>query len=417
MENGERSPISIFHFPISAHFGARLGLVGGFLLFIAAVPLVQVVSEVRHHRPIQALDVFKQVPTLENLQAYERALERGSVAARAIRPYTQWLWTRFTRRGNEKVVVGLDGWLFYRPSVDHLVGPGFLPSPSEGNPHLPEGDALTAILLFRDSLRAHGVDLLLLPVPGKETLYPEHLSPGYPAAAGPPANPDTARFLAALRRSGVAVFDPTGLLWQAKGQSTEPLYLPLDTHWSPRGLALVARRLADRIRQGGYLNGIRPVRYRVERVAVENRGDLYDMLDLPPRANSFRSTRVVIEQVIRQDSGELCRPDPSSPVLLLGDSFTNVFSDPSLGWGEAAGLAEHLALELGIGLDVIALNDGGVNGSRERLARRPAALVGKRLVLWQFAARDLTAKAGEWKRIPLPPPVAAGRQTPRLSME
>ncbi|NCQ27998.1 MAG: hypothetical protein GW802_11285, partial [Armatimonadetes bacterium] len=53
------------------------------------------------------------------------------------------------------------------------------------------------------------------------------------------------------------------------------------------------------------------------------------------------------------------------------------------------------------GVDVIALNDGGVNGCRQQLARRPAMLAGKRLVIWQFATRDFTLKAGEWKKIPV----------------
>jgi len=85
----------------------------------------------------------------------------------------------------------------------------------------------------------------------------------------------------------------------------------------------------------------------------------------------------------------------------LGDSFTNIYSDPSLKWGESAGLAEHLAYHLQTGVDVIALNDGGVNGCRQQLARRPAMLAGKRLVIWQFATRDFTLKAGEWKKIPV----------------
>jgi len=84
-------------------------------------------------------------------------------------------------------------------------------------------------------------------------------------------------------------------------------------------------------------------------------------------------------------------------VVLLGDSFTNIYSVAGLGWGDHAGLAEQLALRLGRRIDVIALNDGGVNTSRASLCRRPRPLEGKRLVIWQFAARDLVLANGNWK--------------------
>ena len=40
-------------------------------------------------------------------------------------PTQNWL-TRWVGLGNEKVYVGRDGWLFYRPDVDQITGPGFL---------------------------------------------------------------------------------------------------------------------------------------------------------------------------------------------------------------------------------------------------------------------------------------------------
>jgi hypothetical protein len=96
--------------------------------------------------------------------------------------------------------------------------------------------------------------------------------------------------------------------------------------------------------------------------------------------------------------------------LLLGDSFTNVFSLEGMGWGAAAGLAPQLALALARPLDVIAQNDSGAFVTRQALARELAAgndrLAGKRVVIWEFAARELSA--GDWKRIELPEPPAEG---------
>jgi hypothetical protein len=81
-----------------------------------------------------------------------------------------------------------------------------------------------------------------------------------------------------------------------------------------------------------------------------------------------------------------------------------VFSLDAMGWGEAAGLGPHLALALGRDVDVIAQNDSGAFATRQALARELAAgadrLRGKRVVIWEFASRELSV--GDWKTIAWP---------------
>jgi alginate O-acetyltransferase complex protein AlgJ len=85
----------------------------------------------------------------------------------------------------------------------------------------------------------------------------------------------------------------------------------------------------------------------------------------------------------------------------MGDSFTNVFSLDSMGWGTAAGFGPHLALALGRDIDVIAQNDSGAFATRQALAREIAGgedrLAGKKVVVWEFASRELAV--GDWKPI------------------
>jgi alginate O-acetyltransferase complex protein AlgJ len=96
-------------------------------------------------------------------------------------------------------------------------------------------------------------------------------------------------------------------------------------------------------------------------------------------------------------------------VLLLGDSFTNIFSMEGMGWGAAAGLGPQLALALGRPLDVIAQNDSGAFATRQALSRELEAgqdrLAGKRVVIWEFASRELAV--GDWKPISFAKPAAA----------
>jgi alginate O-acetyltransferase complex protein AlgJ len=97
----------------------------------------------------------------------------------------------------------------------------------------------------------------------------------------------------------------------------------------------------------------------------------------------------------------------------LGDSFTNIYSLEAMRWGAGAGLAEQLSLALGRPIDRIAQNDAGAYATRQTLAQELARgsdrLAGKRLVIWEFAARELAG--GDWKLIPMRGP---SRRSPSL---
>jgi len=107
----------------------------------------------------------------------------------------------------------------------------------------------------------------------------------------------------------------------------------------------------------------------------------------------------------RANDGAAWQPSRSADVLVLGDSFCNIYSLASMGWGDAAGLVEHLGRALGRPIDRIVQNDNGAYATRARLRQDIASgsdrLRGKRIVVLQFAARELAA--GDWKLIDLPP--------------
>ncbi|MBR4665140.1 MAG: hypothetical protein IKO93_14840, partial [Lentisphaeria bacterium] len=93
-----------------------------------------------------------------------------------------------------------------------------------------------------------------------------------------------------------------------------------------------------------------------------------------------------------------------SDVLLLGDSFANIYSSASLNWGTNGGLAETLGAMRGAPVDAIVRNDAGAFATRQLLAnelrRGYDRLSGKKVVIWEFAIRELAN--GDWKLIELP---------------
>jgi hypothetical protein len=140
-----------------------------------------------------------------------------------------------------------------------------------------------------------------------------------------------------------------------------------------------------------------------EPAEVSGRGDTALMLGLP-EGSRWNVEETVEVRRIRVADGSPWQPDPSSPVLLMGDSFTNIYSQDELGWGSGAGLAEQLSVRLRRAVDRISRNDSGASATREMLAselmRNPMRLEGKKVVIWQFAMRELVV--GDWKKISLP---------------
>ena len=103
-------------------------------------------------------------------------------------------------------------------------------------------------------------------------------------------------------------------------------------------------------------------------------------------------------QVVQSDTGTPYRDAPEARVLILGDSFLRIYERDEPG---AAGFIAHLARELGQPLTSI-VNDGGASTLvRQELARRPELLANKRLVIWEFAERDIRYGTEGWQILPL----------------
>ena len=65
-----------------------------------------------------------------------------------------------------------------------------------------------------------------------------------------------------------------------------------------------------------------------------------------------------------------------------------------MGWGDSAGFPAQLARFWQRDVDVIARNGSGATATRRELARRPEPLLGKTVVVWEFAARELMRPTG-----------------------
>ena len=379
-----------------------------FVLFIFAVPVSQEVMQRARDDDSVLPELFHHRPTRQSLRQFEDDIEQASYAKDYVQPRVQSWLTAWGRVGNKKAVVGHDGWLYYQPGVASVGGPGFLTADTleararaardAGGPEITP-DPRPAILSFHRALAARGITLVIFPVPDKASLQPTQLDGRpMPAAGGPvPRNVDWGRFLDEMRSAGVAVFDAAPPWLQA---GDRPRFLTQDTHWTPAWMETVAGALASFAARVARLPPTVSPAWRAVAQPVSRVGDIVDMLKLPDGQTVFAPETVTIDAV-ENGSGGSWEPDEKADVLLLGDSFTNVFSLEGMGWGAAAGLAPHLALALGRPVDVIAQNDSGAFATRQALARELGGghdrLAGKRVVIWEFASRELAV--GDWKEI------------------
>lgn len=376
----------------------QICLVASFVLVIFAVPITQAVIELVDGETPQCLDIFGDTPTAENLRAYEGTLESDSWFARTLRPLVRYARFVTLRDAGEKAVGGKDGWWFYRPGVRYLIER----VRDDHKRNTGHDAALAAIVSFRDRLAARGTKLLIVPVPGKASVYPDRLAArvGRGEAA---IHEHTARLVADLRKAGVEVLDAfDALVAERRSESTDrphsPLYLQRDTHWTRRGLECVARVVASRLVKLGWVSR-GTVKYADRTVSVQRQGDVLKMLRTPLIERAFAPQDVSCGQIVRLDTGEAYRDDPNSPVLVLGDSFLRIYERDEPG---SAGFIAHLAKELGRPVASI-INDGGASTLvRQELARKPELLAGKKLVIWEFVERDIRFGMEGWQEVPLP---------------
>ncbi len=340
-------------------------------------------------------------------EALEEDLVDSSWLRSAVRQWGQAVLVDWGGVGNTQVYLGepAEGglrWLFFTPATDHLLAPDFLnrgvqqrrAKSASAWERMPQTDPVETLREFAGHLRQRGIHLVVLPAPSKAMVVPGRLAPRI--ASGSIAHPSYQAFLDLLEDDGIQVVDSLAAL---SAHETSAPFLVQDSHWTPPALDRVAQATADQVRPVLSPQS-RPPRYRRRTLTVSHHGDLVELLGMPTRRTLPEET-VEIRPVF--SGNRPWRPDPNAEVLLLGDSFANIYSQEALGWGTGAGFAEQLSFHLRRPIDKIVVNAGGAHGSRQAwahdLATGARSLDNLKVVVYEFAARELSW--GDWRTIPI----------------
>jgi len=162
---------------------------------------------------------------------------------------------------------------------------------------LGQDDPVVAIVDMAAQLRARGIDLLVLPVPGKPSIYPDRLWARLASDANVSGN--TTTFRQELERQGIQTLDMQRVLSEARVAHPSPeLYMKTDTHWSGTGVRIAAEAIAEHLRTVARVRDSVPPRPRYGRrlMLIERRGDIIEMTKLLAATTCsplrrFRSTK------------------------------------------------------------------------------------------------------------------------------
>ena len=309
------------------------------------------------------------------------------------------------------LVAGRDGWVFHENELLHAATTSFIgKDAAAANPYTkPDfADPIPAIVDFNNQLAAKGIELLLVPVPGRPVIYPESVL-GQARIDGQKTLPSlaTARteFLAEVQRQGVNVLDLLPLFLEKRSTGEEELFYRLDTHWTPFAVTEAAAAMAKHVITKPWYAGVPRREFSIDMRSVTRPGPILETLRAMGLGEDRDEETFVCRRIqLKTETGisRLILRNSESPIVVIGDSY-------STWWNEFdAGLGQQLAAELGFPVDILSTTGGGTTATRINLVRtirsEPGYLDGKKLLIWCFGKRSLSISREGWRKVPLSAP-------------
>jgi alginate O-acetyltransferase complex protein AlgJ len=296
-------------------------------------------------------------------------------------------------------LAGIDpSWRFLVNELKHLQH-GDLSAADLAQVNIEHTDPIPEIVRYSEELKALGVELLLVPVPAKASIYPEKL------AANPGPLPTMTAFFAKLASGGVQVLDlESAFLAAKKAAPDRMLYCATDSHWSPAGAALAAQLVAAKYksRTDWAADQLRDL-VKLKPETLEFHGDL--LTDTEKASMPKEKLPLTRSGIASNPDGTEVKPVESAedaPLLVMGDSHCQVFRRGASMHTTCGGFIDHLTTDLSLPVEEISTQASGGEGPRIDIARRtvkePDFWKKKKVVVWLFSAREFTQ--GRWKKIP-----------------
>lgn len=267
-------------------------------------------------------------------------------------------------------------------------------------------DPTPSMVEFHKLLEARGVELIVVPIPAKASIYPGKLASGFAPGAATALTP----YLAKMKEQGLNVIDLEPIMLKHRADNPgEKLWCEQDAHYSPRAIEIIAELLKQEIAGKDWYAAAEKVELtRSEPKELKIEGD---QIVGSPWAGKVPKEALTVRYVGTGPAGggalDPVEPDVNSPILLVGDSHTLVFQEgASSGMHcQGAGLLDQLAFELQVIPDHVGVRGSGLMQARRNLFQKAAANPGywdnKKLVIWVFSVREFTQSFDRIISIPI----------------
>ena len=317
---------------------------------------------------------------------------------------------RLIKRASLMSVMGREGWLLIDNELEHLTAGRFWGEDARRKGRASarsERDSLPVLLDTQRQMAELGIRLILVPIPAKAIIYPESVFANPPLdKKGLPIrlDPQHQKFYDILRKQGLEVWDPTSLLLAHRDDKRGPLYGKHDTHYAGRATEIIADALASKLVD---LRPATPLKLETKIRPQQVRGDLWQTYRLQvSKAKRPEPETLSLRFTGQRGSKGALRPlpeDRKSPLLIFGDSHGLIFHAGGDMHATGAGLADQLALALGMPVDVACVCGENATKARLILRRRqkadPSYLKRKKVAIWIFSVRGFSEE--DWVKVPL----------------
>lgn len=288
---------------------------------------------------------------------FERSLLETSPVSNA----AAFLLRRAALPGTE-VIRGKNGVLFWQPELAAAAAASRLEE------NLPRIQEISALLSGRRGT-------FLLPIPLRSWCMREELPFAVPDELPPHAD---GRVLNELL-PGVDVL-PLEDLFEDMRRSGEKVFLSSDNHWTAK--AVVAAVLLT----GGKL-GLKPRQYSLRTENIAGYGNLARLAGIAGMENAV----VFIPETTDSDG----QVEEEPQILLCGDSFFNIYSLETSGFGTKCGFPDLLEALFCCRVVSVSVDGGGEKGSRSLLPQLGINTMDYDFVIWEFPVYELQRSGWE----------------------
>jgi hypothetical protein len=141
-----------------------------------------------------------------------------------------------SQAGFRQVVEGEDGWMYFGQDAQ-----------SKCHPIVPMQQTLTQLDKLRDVVESSGRTFVLVVVPDKSTMVPEHLPASYPGKdCAAPVTPELWQQVVTI----TGAIDMRPRLAAVADKNNRPVYYPQDTHWTTEGALEMVKTVATEVKPG-----------------------------------------------------------------------------------------------------------------------------------------------------------------------